>query len=133
MRFVLSSTLAAAMMAAPLMLVTMIGQASTGATSLPALFKQLDANGDGLLSRQEAAAVPSIANAYDSFDTQSTIQQPDDNAHPAGITLQQFQAGMQAANRSGAFGPAVSGGQTYLQYPDGSRVPLSMPEDNGGS
>lgn len=91
-------------------------------TTLPALFKQLDANGDGLLSQEEANAVPTLGEAYESFNTHATIQQPAKNAHEDGITLQQFEAGMQAAKRSGAFGPAVSGGEKYWVYPDGSRV-----------
>ena len=73
---------------------------------------------------EELAANPAIAEAYDSFDTGPTIQQPAENTRPGGITYAQFAAGMEAASQSGAFGPAVSGGQRYLEYPDGSREPL---------
>ena len=93
-------------------------------STIRTLFDQLDRNGDALLSREELAANPAIAEAYDSFDTGPTIQQPAENTRPGGITYAQFAAGMEAASQSGAFGPAVSGGQRYLEYPDGSREPL---------
>lgn len=133
MRWVLCSTIAMAMTVSVLVVASIPARAAAKPTALPALFEQLDANGDGLLSRQEAAAVPSIADVYDSLDTRATIQQPSKNAHAAGITLQQFEAGMQAADTSGAFGPAASGGQTYLVYPDGSREPVPSPSDEAGS
>ncbi len=98
--------------------------ADQGSITVRTLFDQLDRNGDALLSRDELAANPAIADAYDSFDTTSTIQQPAENTRPGGITYAQFAAGMEAAGQSGAFGPAVSGGQRYLEYPDGSRQPL---------
>lgn len=97
----------------------------TSGINLATLFHQLDTDHNDLLSRQEAAAEPAIAKAYDSFDTDETIQQPARNAHAGGITFDQFQAGMAAARDSGAFGPAASGGERYLVYPDGTRVPLN--------
>ncbi|MES1938281.1 hypothetical protein C27AD_18068 [Salinisphaera hydrothermalis C27AD] len=86
-----------------------------------ALFDQLDANGDGYLSRAEASAVEPIANMYDSMDTNATLEKQAKHSNP-GIDYAQFKAGIEAARSSGAFGPAVSGGQTYLVYPDGHRV-----------
>ena len=89
-----------------------------------ALFDQLDANGDGYLSRAEASAVEPIANMYDSMDTNATLEKQAKHSNP-GIDYAQFKAGIEAARSSGAFGPAVSGGQTYLVYPDGHRVQIN--------
>lgn len=86
-----------------------------------ALFDQLDANGDGYLSRAEANAVQPIADMYDSMDTNATLEKQAKHGN-AGIDYAQFKAGIEAARSSGAFGPAASGGQTYLVYPDGHRV-----------
>ncbi|RJS95082.1 hypothetical protein [Salinisphaera sp. Q1T1-3] len=94
-----------------------------------ALFDQLDRNHDALLSPEEIKADPALADAYDSFDTGPTIQQPADNAKKGGITFAQFEAGLQAARHDGRFGPAVSGGERYLVYPDGSRVRLESGAD----
>ena len=101
--------------------------ADQNTVTIRTLFEQLDRNGDDVLSRDELDANPAIADAYDSFDTGQTIQQPAENTRPGGVTYAQFAAGMQAAGQSGAFGPAVSGGQRYLEYPDGSREPLPSP------
>jgi len=114
--------------ALPLAVVAALLSASTPLFAAPAgtsSLNQLDANGDGLLSKAEANAVPSIGDAYDWFDTGATIQQPQQKASSNGITLDQFEAGMQAAGQGGAFGPSVSGGNHYLQYPDGSRDELN--------
>ena len=88
-----------------------------------ALFDQLDANGDGYLSRAEASAAQPIADMYDSMDTNATLEKQAKHGN-AGIDYAQFKAGIEAARSSGAFGPAVSGGQTYLVYPDGHRVQI---------
>lgn len=85
-----------------------------------ALFNQLDANGDGYLSRAEASAAQPIADMYDSMDTNDTLEKQARHGN-AGIDYAQFKAGIEAARSSGAFGPPVSGGQTYLVYPDGHR------------
>lgn len=85
-----------------------------------ALFDQLDANGDGYLSRAEAGAAQPIADMYDSMDTNDTLEKQAKHGN-AGIDYAQFKAGIEAARSSGAFGPAASGGQTYLVYPDGHR------------
>ena len=98
--------------------------AGQGSITIRTLFDQLDRNDNARISRDELEANPAIAEAYDSFDTGPTIQQPAENTRPGGITYAQFAAGMEAASQSGAFGPAVSGGQRYLEYPDGSREPL---------
>lgn len=94
-----------------------------------ALFDQLDANGDGYLSRAEASAVEPIANMYDSMDTNATLEKQAKHSNP-GIDYAQFKAGIEAARSSGAFGPAVSGGQTYLVYPDGHRVQIKPGVDH---
>lgn len=85
-----------------------------------ALFDQLDANGDGYLSRAEASAAEPIADMYDSMDTNETLEKQARHGN-AGIDYAQFKAGIEAARSSGAFGPAASGGETYLVYPDGHR------------
>ncbi|WP_348760800.1 hypothetical protein [uncultured Salinisphaera sp.] len=117
-----SLAVSAATLAAPA-----AGPADQDTVTLRTLFNQLDRNGDEVLSRDELEANPAIADAYDSFDTGQTIQQPVENTRPGGVTYAQFAAGMQAAGKSGAFGPAVSGGQRYLEYPDGSREALPSP------
>lgn len=92
----------------------------TGDVEISEKFQQLDRNGDGLLSRSEAEADYAIGNLYDSFDTSATIEKGSENS-AEGITEEQFEAGMQAlAKGSGAIGPAVSGGETILIYPDGT-------------
>ena len=99
------------------------GQASASGdvvTSLADKFAELDRNDDGLLSQSEAEADPTVGAAYESFDTTGTIEDSAQNARPGGITVEQFEAGMQAAASSGAIGPAVSGGETYKVYPDGT-------------
>jgi hypothetical protein len=102
-------------------------------TSLSDKFAELDANNDGLLSQAEAEADPTVGAAYESFDTTNTIEDRARNARPGGITVQQFEAGMQAAATSGAIGPPVSGGETYLVYPDGTmeRVKGTSADDRG--
>ena len=89
-------------------------------TSLADKFAELDTDRNGLLSAAEAEADPTVGAAYESFDTTNTIEDSASNARAGGITLEQFEAGMQAAARSGAIGPPVSGGETYLVYPDGT-------------
>ena len=96
--------------------------AATGdvVTSLADKFAELDENGDGLLSQTEAESDPTVGATYESFDTTGTIEDSAQNARPGGITVEQFEAGMQAAASSGALGPPVSGGETYKVYPDGT-------------
>lgn len=89
--------------------------------TLAARFHELDANGDGVLSRSEAEASSTVASLYESLDTSATIEDSATNAKPDGITLDQFESGMQAAHSGGTVGPAASGGETYKVYPDGSR------------
>jgi|GEM_PF-1944875 len=90
-------------------------------TSITAEFRALDSNGDGVISRAEAAKSPALAEAYDSFDTSDTIEDEGKSSMPSGITMEQFEAGMQAAHgKTGVVGSAVSGGETYTQMKDGS-------------
>ncbi len=80
--------------------------------------RSLDANGDGYLTRAEASAAQPIADMYDSMDTNATLEKQAKHGN-AGIDYAQFKAGIEAARSSGAFGPAVSGGQTYRFFPTG--------------
>lgn len=92
----------------------------TGDIQISDKFRQLDANGDGLLSREEAQADTTIGALYDSFDTSGTIEKQARNKRPGGITEEQFEAGLQATASGGTIGPAASGGETLLVYPDGT-------------
>lgn len=98
---------------------------STGADTDRALgtqFRALDSNGDGAISRSEAASNPQLARMYDSLDTSATIEDRAKQSTPSGLTFDQFKAGMQAnASGSGALGPSVSGGETYILMKDGSK------------
>lgn len=97
---------------------------ATGSSSLAAEFHKLDANGDGVLSPSEAKANAKVAKLYSSMNTGASIQ-TDPQAKKSdestgGVTLNQFEAGMQAAS-GGSAGPAVSGGQTYTVMRNGSK------------
>jgi|AntDeeMetagen681_2_1112603.scaffolds.fasta_scaffold04696_2 hypothetical protein len=94
--------------------------AETGDIEMSDKFRQLDANGDGLLSREEAQADPAIGSRYDSFDTSGTMEKHARNTRPGGITEEQFEAGLQATASGGTIGPSASGGETLLVYPDGT-------------
>ena len=90
--------------------------------SLQTLFERLDSDNDGTLTRAEAEANPRVAEIYDSLDTRENIENPSTNAPAEGINFNQFEAGMTADREGkGTVGPAASGGETYLVYPDGSR------------
>lgn len=90
--------------------------------SLETLFERLDSDDDGTLSRAEAEANPRVAEIYDSLDTRENIENPSSNAPADGVNFDQFEAGMTAdRDGKGTVGPAASGGETYLVYPDGSR------------
>lgn len=100
--------------------------AQAGATdtgSAKALFQRLDTNNDGVLSQSEAQANAEVAELYSSMNNSASIQSdPQANKNDIntnGVTLNQFEAGMTAAN-GGAAGPSVSGGQTYTIMKDGS-------------
>ena len=84
------------------------------------LFERLDSDGDGMLSQAEAQANPRVSELYESLDTSNTLEEHARNSQP-GISRDQFEAGMAAAETSGAVGPAAAGGETYKVYPDGSR------------
>ncbi len=88
--------------------------------ALAAQFKQLDSNSDGLLSENEARASSRVSELYESLDTSGTIEADARNNQPGGITYDQFEAGMTAADKSGSVGPAASGGETFKVYPDGT-------------
>ena len=92
----------------------------TGDIRIADKFDQLDRNDDGLLSREEAQADYEIGNLYDSFDTSATIENAAKNSSADGITHEQFEAGMQALAKGGTIGPAASGGETILVFPDGT-------------
>lgn len=99
------------------------GAASSGDTGdikMSNKFRQLDTNGDGLLSREEAQADSAIGSLYDSFDTSGTMEKHARNTRPGGITEEQFEAGLQTTASGGTIGPAASGGETLLVYPDGT-------------
>jgi len=87
--------------------------------SLSTLFERLDTDSDGMLSQAEADANPRVSELYESLDTSNTLEEHARNSQP-GISPDQFEAGMTAADSSGAVGPAASGGETYKVYPDGS-------------
>ncbi|MES1927122.1 EF-hand domain-containing protein [Salinisphaera sp. T31B1] len=91
--------------------------------SVAAQFRSLDTNGDGVISRSEASKDPALAKAYDSFDTSATMEaDARQNGPVGGITLEQYEAGMQAAHsNAGVVGDSVSGGQTYIMMKDGSK------------
>ncbi|MFC3105229.1 hypothetical protein [Salinisphaera aquimarina] len=99
---------------------TQAAAADDASTDLAARFAQLDSNGDGLLSRTEAEADSTLSDMYDSLDTSPTIEDSATNAKPGGITLDQFESGMEAAQSGGTVGPAASGGETFKVYPDGT-------------
>lgn len=85
-------------------------------------FNALDSDGDGVISRSEAADSEQLADMYDSLNTSETIEDRAKESNPNGLTFDQFQAGMQAyESGSGTVGPAVSGGQTYTIMRDGTR------------
>ena len=92
----------------------------TGDIEISEKFRQLDRNGDGLLSRSEAEADYTIGALYDSFDTSATIEGGSSESAGSGITLEQFEAGMQALASGGVIGPSASGGETILVFPDGT-------------
>lgn len=76
-----------------------------------ARFDQIDANGDGHLSRAEASAVQPITDMSDVMDIHD------------GIDSAPFKSRIEAAGPSSTFGRAASGGgRTYQVYPDGHRV-----------
>ncbi|MES1926605.1 hypothetical protein [Salinisphaera sp. T31B1] len=103
-------------------LVAIAGTAlAQGDDSASAMFQRLDSNGDGVISQSEAEADARVSRLYDTLDTRGTIENSAANANAEGITQAQFEAGMTAAQRSGAVGPAASGGETYKVYPDGSQ------------
>ncbi|GAB3680647.1 hypothetical protein [Salinisphaera aquimarina] len=92
---------------------------TSASTALRTQFSALDTDGNGMLSRSEAAQSPQLSKMYDSLDTSQTIE---GGAQSGGLTLDQLQAGLQAqASGSGAVGPAVSGGETYTLMKDGSK------------
>lgn len=100
------------------------GSAQGGASSnsaLAARFKQLDTNGDGTLSRSEALASQQVSSMYDSLNTNETIEKQAKKPGANGITLDQFEAGMQAAQNGGVVGDSVSGGGTYTVMKNGAR------------
>lgn len=113
---------------------TQAGMSTSG--SLAAQFHKLDTNGDGVLSPSEAKADPTVAKLYDSMDNNASIKTDPHakkgNESPGGITLNQFEAGMQAA-RGGAAGPAVSGGETYTVMKNGSKRMMPDSDHNAGN
>ena len=100
-------------------------------SALRTRFDALDANGDGVLSRSEAADSEEVAEIYDSLDTSATIEDRESQSSPGGITFDQFQAGLQARG-AGVVGPAVSGGQTYIIMRDGTRRLKDADGQSGG-
>ncbi|MBS63696.1 MAG: hypothetical protein CMN27_12205 [Salinisphaera sp.] len=92
----------------------------TGNIEISEKFAQLDRNGDGRLTREEAEADYTIGHLYDSFDTSATIEGGTTENSGRGITLEQFEAGMQALASGGVIGPSASGGETILVFPDGT-------------
>ncbi|AWN14721.1 hypothetical protein [Salinisphaera sp. LB1] len=115
------------------------GAAQAGSTSsrasLAAEFHKLDTNNNGVLSRSEAQANPTVAKLYDSMDTNASIKSDPrakkSDVSAGGITLKQFEAGMQAAH-GGTAGPAVSGGQTYIVMKNGSKRKLPKTTQKAG-
>lgn len=99
-------------------------------SALRTRFEALDTDGDGVLSRSEAADSAEVAEIYDSLDTSATIEDRESESSPDGVTFDQFQAGMQARG-AGVVGPAVSGGETYIIMRDGTRRPKNP--DSGSS
>lgn len=113
------------------------GQASMSSNgSLTAEFHKLDTNNDGVLSPSEAKANPRVAKLYDSMDTNASIKSDPhakkSDESSAGITLNQFKAGMHAAT-GGAAGPAVSGGETYTVMKNGTKRVISNSEQKAGN
>lgn len=112
------------------------GMNSSGSGSLTAEFHKLDTNGDGVLSPSEAKANDKVSKLYGSMNTNASIKSDprakQGDASTGGITLNQFQAGMQAAS-GGTAGPAVSGGQSYTVMKDGSKRMMSNSAQQAGS
>ncbi|MGN8197588.1 hypothetical protein ACS8Y6_02725 [Salinisphaera sp. RV14] len=112
-------------------------QAGTSSrVSLAAEFHKLDTNNNGVLSRSEAQANPTVAKRYDSMDTNASIKSDPrarkSDVSAGGITLKQFEAGMQAAH-GGTVGPAVSGGETYIVMKNGSKRKLPKTTQKAGN
>lgn len=97
------------------------------------VFERLDSNDDGRLSRAEAQAAPRIAELYSSLDTSETLEAHARESGAAGITLEQFEAGLQAADTGGVVGSPVSGGETLLVYPDGTHERVKGTGYNSGN